>query len=321
MSEQNTNQPNQETSNSAADGKTLFQKKRIIIPVIAFLIASGFAYYWYLGTLGFVSTDDAFVDGNRLAMSSKILGRITNLYGDEGDSVKSGEVLVRIDSTDLTAQKNQIISSLKLAEVNLQLSKVGLEKAQEDYNRAQIQFKSNIIPKEQLDHAEKASQSASAQVEIDKSKIDNAKAQLEVIKTQLKNTTIYSSMEGVIAKRWVLEGNVVQPGEPIFSIYDMKNIWVTANLQETDINAVKKASNVEISIDSYPDRQFTGKVLLIGSNTTSQFSLIPSNNAAGNFTKVTQRIPVKISIEPANKKEKVNLLPGMSAVVKIKVKG
>jgi membrane fusion protein (multidrug efflux system) len=321
MSEQNTNQPNQETSNSAADGKTLFQKKRIIIPVIAFLIASGFAYYWYLGTLGFVSTDDAFVDGNRLAMSSKILGRITNLYGDEGDSVKSGEVLVRIDSTDLAAQKNQIISSLKLAEVNLQFSKVGLEKAQEDYNRAQIQFKSNIIPKEQLDHAEKAFQSASAQVEIDKSKIDNAKAQLEVIKTQLKNTTIYSSMDGVIAKRWVLEGNVVQPGEPIFSIYDMKNIWVTANLQETDINAVKKASNVDISIDSYPDRQFTGKVLLIGSNTTSQFSLIPSNNAAGNFTKVTQRIPVKISIEPVNKKEKVNLLPGMSAVVKIKIKG
>ena len=321
MSGQNTNQPNKEPSNNAGREKAFFQKKRIIIPIIAFLIACGFAYYWYVGTLGFVSTDDAFVDGNRLAMSSKILGRISNLYGDEGDSVKSGEVLVRIDSTDLVAQKNQIISSLKLAEVNLQLSKVGLSKAQEDYNRAQIQFKANIIPKEQLDHAEKAFQSASAQVEIDKSKIDNAKAQLDVIITQLKNTTIVSPMDGVIAKRWVLEGNVVQPGEPIFSIYDLKNIWVTANLQETDISDVKKTRDVEISIDSYPDRKFRGKVLLIGTNTTSQFSLIPSNNAAGNFTKVTQRIPVKISIEQVNKQEKVNLLPGMSAIVKIKIKG
>ena len=321
MGKQKSSQPNQENSQDEAGGKSFFQKKRIIIPLILFVIGSGFAWFWYQGTLGYVSTEDAFIDGNRLAMSSKILGRITNLYGDEGDSVKSGEVLVRIDSTDLAAQKNQIISSLKLAEVNLQLSKVGLDKTQEDYNRAQIQFKANIIPKEQLDHAEKAFQSASAQVEIDKSKIDNAKAQLDVIITQLKNTTIYSPMDGVIAKRWVLEGNVVQPGEPIFSIYDMKNVWVTANLQETDIYAIKKTNNVDISIDSYPDRQFTGKVLLIGSNTTSQFSLIPSNNAAGNFTKVTQRIPVKISIEQVNKKDKVNLLPGMSAIVKIKVKG
>jgi membrane fusion protein (multidrug efflux system) len=321
MSEQKSNQPNQENSPIEAGEKAFYLKKRIIIPLILLVIGCAFAWFWYQGTLGYVSTDDAFIDGNRLSMSSKILGRITNLYGDEGDSVKSGEVLVRIDSTDLVAQKNQIISSLKLAEVNLQLSKVGLDKAQEDYNRAQIQFKANIIPKEQLDHAQKAFQSASAQVEIDKSKIENAKAQLDVIIIQLKNTTIYSPMDGVIAKRWVLEGNVVQPGEPIFSIYDVKNIWVTANLQETDISAVRKSRDVEISIDSYPDQQFKGKVLLIGSNTASQFSLIPPNNAAGNFTKVTQRIPVKISIEPVKGQEKVNLLPGMSAIVKIKVKG
>ena len=321
MSEQKSNQPNQDNSQGKESGKAFYQKKKIIIPFILLIIACIYAWYWYQGTLGFVTTDDAFIDGNRLSLSSKILGRITKLYADEGDSVKAGEVLVKIDSTDLTAQKNQIISSLRLAEVNLQLSKVSLEKAAEDYNRAQIQYKANIIPKEQLDHAQKAFQSANAQIDIDKSKIDNAKAQLEVIITQLKNTTIYSPMDGVVAKRWVLEGNVVQPGEPIFSIYDLKNIWVTANLQETDISEVKKEKDVEISIDSYPDQQFKGKVLLIGTNTASQFSLIPPNNAAGNFTKVTQRIPIKISIEPVKTNDKINLLPGMSAFVKIKVKG
>jgi membrane fusion protein (multidrug efflux system) len=143
-----------------------------------------------------------------------------------------------------------------------------------------------------------------------------SKAQQEVVKAQLKNSTIYSPIDGVIARKWILEGDVVQQGQPIFTIFDMKNIWITAQFEETRLALVTMGAQVEISVDTYPDIKFSGKVIQIGSNTASQFSLIPPNNASGNFTKVTQRVPVKISIDKGN--SNVNLLPGMSVEVRVK---
>ena len=128
-------------------------------------------------------------------------------------------------------------------------------------------------------------------------------------------------MDGVVAKRWVLEGNVVQPGEPIFSVYNMKELWVTANLEETELTHLSVGYNVEISIDSYPNLKYSGVIFKMGTNTASQFSLIPPNNASGNFTKVTQRIPVKISIKQVSGGYQPALLPGMSTEIKIKIKG
>jgi membrane fusion protein (multidrug efflux system) len=132
-------------------------------------------------------------------------------------------------------------------------------------------------------------------------------------------------MDGIIGKRWVLKGDVVQPGQPIYSVFDLKNLWVTADLEETKLGSIKNGDSVEISVDAYPDQKFAGKVYLIGSNTASQFSLIPPANASGNFTKVTQRVPVKISVQPVDingnpmQNEKIKLLPGMSVEIKIKI--
>ncbi len=109
----------------------------------------------------------------------------------------------------------------------------------------------------------------------------------------------------------------------MFTLYDLKNIWVTANLEETSISVLRSTDKVEISVDAYPEQKFTGRVFQIGSNTASQFSLIPPNNASGNFTKVTQRVPVKISIQPVAAQPGTatpQLLPGMSVEVKVKVK-
>ncbi len=129
-------------------------------------------------------------------------------------------------------------------------------------------------------------------------------------------------MSGVVSKRWVLAGDVVQPGQSIFAIYNVKDIWVTANLEETSLSRLALGDMVDISVDTYPDLSFTGKVLRIGSNTASQFSLIPPNNASGNFTKVTQRVPVKISIDdPVSQNSQQPVLrPGMSVEVSVKVK-
>ncbi len=303
-----------------------FRKKKIFIPALIILIAAILGVYWYIGRLGYVTTDDAFIDGNDLSVSSKILGRITLLGVDEGDSVKQDQLLVRLDSSDLKAQENQARATLNFAKENINLAMVNLAKAQDDFNRAEQQFKDSVIPKEQFDHLQKALEVAKAQLNIDKSKIQTSKAQLNVIKTELLNTSIYSPMNGVVAKRWVLNGDVVQPGQPIFTIFDLKNIWVTADLEETKLSSINIGDKVEISVDAYPDKYFEGKVYQIGSNTASQFSLIPPANASGNFTKVTQRVPIKITIEhvkengQSDTSSDIKLLPGMSVEIKVTIR-
>jgi len=318
-----------QTNNGAdqsIDEVPLFKKKRVIIPLILLVIAVAAVVYWYIGTLQYASTDDAYIDANRMSISSKILGRIVKLTVDEGDSVKAGQLLVKLDSVDILAQINQAKASLDLSKQSINLSKVNVDKAQEDFDRAQKQFNDKVIPKEQYDHAQKALEAAKAEYTIAESRITNADAQLNVLKTQLENTSIFSPMDGVIAKRWVLTGDVVQPGQPVFTVYDQKNIWVTAEFEETKLGAIHDGSKVDISVDTYPDQLFEGEVFQIGTNTAAQFSLIPPSNASGNFTKVTQRVPVKISIYPVDINGKkisddpFKLLPGMSVEVKIKVK-
>ncbi len=302
-----------------------YRKKNVIIPFFVLLIAAVAAVYWYIGQLGFVSTDDAFIDSDKLSVSSKILERVTELYVDEGDSIKAGQLLVQLDSTDIKAREKQAQAALALARESISLAKVNLDKALEDYDRAKKQYEDKIIPKENYDHSQKAYQAAKAAYNIDKTKIGTAEAQLNLIETQLSNTKIFAPMDGVVAKKWILVGDVVTPGEPLLAIYDLKNVWVTADLEETKLASVSNGDTVSISVDAYPEQTFEGTVFQIGSTTASEFSLIPPSNAAGNFTKVTQRVPIKISIKPVinaeqqDQQEKMNLLPGMSVEIKIKV--
>jgi membrane fusion protein (multidrug efflux system) len=316
--------PNGGSDEESIESVPLYRNFKLVIPLFIVIVGiAAVAYYWYMGTREYVSTDDAYVDANRVAISPKILGRIDTLTVDEADTVWAGQVLVRLDDTDLRAQLAQARTSLTLAQENIILANVSLDRAQTDYKRAAAQIKDNVITKEQFDHAQSELEVAKAHSSIATAQANTAKAQLAVVETQLKNTAIESPMNGVVSKRWALAGDVVSPGQPIFTVYDLENIWVTANLEETSISALRSTENVEISVDAYPELKFTGRVFQIGSNTASQFSLIPPNNASGNFTKVTQRVPVKISIQQSasqGNKLPVQLLPGMSVEVKVKVK-
>lgn len=316
-------QPAVEENGESLDSVPLYRNFKLVIPLfIVVLGISIIAWIWYIGMRDFVSTDDAYIDGNRVSISTKIMGRIDKLLTDEGDSVHQGQIVVHLDDADLSAQEAQSKAALMLAQENISLAKVSLDKAQTDLKRASTQFKENIIPKEQLDHAQSEYQSAQARYNISIAQVASARAQLGVIKTQLANTVIESPMDGIVSKRWALPGDVVQPGQPIFSVYDMKNIWITANLEETKIGVCRMNDSVGVSVDSYPDRIFFGRVFQIGSNTASQYSLIPPNNASGNFTKVTQRIPIKISVQQVLSagQTPVALLPGMSVEIKVKVR-
>ncbi len=322
---------------------------KIYIPltIVVLLVIVG-GIYWYIDYSSYIKTDDALVSSDIVSVSPKIMGRISKIYVEEGDSVKKGELLAEIDSTDLLAQKQQVLAAKEQTlankaqteakyeydKKNIKILQIGLDKAQDDFNRAQLQFKGGVITQEQFDHLKKALQTAQAQMDaahaqlnVSQSQIKSAAAavtssdaQIELLNTQLNNTRLYAPVDGLVAKRWLLPGDVVQPSQSIYTINNNSVYWVQVYLEETKMENMKIGAKAKFTLDTYPGVEFTGKVFSIGSTTASQFSLIPPSNASGNFTKVTQRIAIKISIDGTEGGEKLSsykLMTGMSAVVKI----
>jgi membrane fusion protein (multidrug efflux system) len=316
---------NREAHDSPSGKKGLHRRKRVVIPVVILILVAGLiAVYWYLYLRDYVSTDDAFIDGDAITVSSKVLGRITLLNADEGDTVTQGQLLVQLDDSDLKAQEAQAQAALEYVRQNVPVAKINLDRAQEDFDRATFQYNNKVSTREQFDHSRKALEMAQAQYKVALSQVNASSAQLDVIETQLGNTRVVAPLSGVVARKWVVGGDIVQPGQPIFTVYDLNRVWVTAYLEETRLGVIRLGDQVSISVDAHRGREFSGTVTLIGAAAASRFSLIPPNNASGNFTKVTQRIPVKISIEathPDAAGERIALLPGMSVEVKIRVKG
>jgi len=322
---------------------------KVYIPLtLVIIIVLAGAFYWYRDYSMYITTDDAHVDADNVSVGAKIMGRISSIYANEGDQVKKGTLLADIDSSDLVAQRNQTIAlraqalaNLSQAEVKyssdqkgIRVLEINLERANEDMTRAKSQSEGGVITSEQFEHIKKASETASAQLDaanaqllVSKSMIstataavETANAQVNVFNTQLKNTRLFAPADGILARRWLLQGDVVQPSQSVFTLTMSKNLWVVAFLEETKISEIHIGQNVKFDIDAFPDVRFRGKVFLVGSTTASVFSLIPANNASGNFTKVTQRIPVRISIDSADNYSDLshfNIFSGMSAVVKI----
>ena len=327
-------------------------KLRVYIPLalVILTVLTG-AWYWYRDYTMYITTDDAHVDADNVSVSSKIIGRLSSVYANEGDSVKKGRLLADLDSSDLLAQRNQAlalkaqsVANLAQSEVkynsdqmSMKVLEINLEKAKDDMVRAKNQSEGGVITTEQFDHAKKAFETASAQLDAAKAQltvtksmiasasaaVETADAQVRVLDTQLRNTKLYAPADGVVARRWLLPGDIVQPGQSVFTLTINKNLWIVAFLEETKTSAVHIGQSVRFTIDAFPGVRFNGKVFLIGSATASVFSLIPANNASGNFTKVTQRIPVRISIEGTDSNKELssfNILSGLSVEVKINKK-
>jgi membrane fusion protein, multidrug efflux system len=304
------------------DDAPIYRKKRIVIPTaVVLLAAAAGSWYYYTQIRGFDATDDAFIDGNRVSIAAKMLGRIVALNAGESDTVKAGATLVLLDASDLQAQEAQSAAALEDARQAAALADVNEARAADDFARAEKQYKTAVISLEQFEHAKSALAVARTQQKIARTRIATAQAQLNVVRTSLLNTAISAPSDGVVAKRYALPGDVVQPGQPILSVYDINSLWVTANFEETKVAALRIGDPVEISVDAYPDTLWHGRVMTFGASTASQYALIPPNNASGNFTKVTQRIPVKISIDrPDGGDAARRLLPGMSVEVRIRTR-
>lgn len=240
-----------------------------------------------------------------------------------------------------------------IAEKGIEKAKEGLKKAEADFKRIEKDFeriknlyKTKSIPKHRLDMIKAEKQSADAvlsaaeiaisiaedqyrkalveRLQIEKLQkylaeqqmtIKVAEKALSVTEHQLEHTKIKSPVNGVVAKKFIFAGDYANPGFPILSIYDTENIFVRAHLEETKMEDVRLGQTVDLEVDTYPGRCFHGKVIKIGEATGAQFMLIPRDTTTGEFTKVVQRIPIKISIldDPENL-----LKPGYSVTIGIK---
>lgn len=211
------------------------------------------------------------------------------------------------------------------------------DKAQKDLERMRDLVAQKMMSPQALDAAQAAARAAQAQVEASKqsansagdqitassaaltaaqAKVEAARAARDLAANQLADTRVVAPTSGVIAAKNVEPGQLVQAGQPLLSVVPLADLWVTANLKETELKDIKIGASVNVEIDAYPDSKVEGHVESISPATGARFSLLPPDNATGNFTKVIQRVPVRIRIQQSEDAARL-LRPGMSVTVVI----
>jgi membrane fusion protein (multidrug efflux system) len=262
---------------------------RIVLSVV--LVGAVVAgLYFFVRSFYYESTDDAFIEAHVVTISTKLSNQVSDVKIDDNYEVKKGQLLVQIDPRDY--------------EVQLHIAQAQYTKAKADYDRNVALADSKAISKEDLDTTRSA--------------LDVTKAQLEQAMLNLEYTRITAPMDGRITRKNVEPGDYVETGQTLLSIVP-HDIWVTANFKETQLTHMQPGQPVTINIDAFPGRTFKGHVDSLQSGTGARFSLLPAENATGNYVKVVQRLPVKIVFDepPA-----VQMLfaPGLSVVPEVRIR-
>ena len=247
------------------------------------------------------------------------------------------------------------LASVSVSDANVQsaggtieTAKIRLGRATNDFERYNNLYKNHSITKQQYEQALAAKQEAESQLRIlqdqqkassfqksviiAKSKVSNkqsevasanikrAEAMLEAAKLNLSYTVVTAAIDGQVSKIAIQPGQLVQPGQTLFYIINNQEAWVIANFKETQLNKMKMGQKVTVKVDAYPDTDFEGEITSFSPATGSKFSLLPPDNATGNFVKTIQRLPVKISLNATNDPEKIKLLrPGMNVDVDVHI--
>lgn len=255
----------------------------------------------------------------------------------------------KADIGGATANISVSEANVQSSKGNIEAAKVRLWRATNDFQRFENLYKNHSITKQQFEQAQAAKQEAEAQlkvlqqaenasnyqknvivsrsnvtgkqVDVASANIKKAQAMLDAAKLNLAYTVVTASIDGQVATIDIQPGQLVQPGQALFYIINNQDAWVVANFKETQLNKMKEGQKVTIIADAYPDVKFEGVLTSFSPATGSRFSLLPPDNATGNFVKTIQRLPVKISLTENNDKEKIKLLrPGMNVEVDVHVK-
>lgn len=277
-------------------------KKQKIFSGLGAVAALGIIYLAYEHFM-YVTTDNAQVEAHSVLIAAKVGGYIKEVHITEGMKVKKDDVLFEIDDRDYQNTLRQIKGELS----SLEAQKRDLDRNQK---RLSELFSKGVVSQQQYDASSTASAGARAKYEAISAQVAQAELNLE-------NTKIRAPSDGYIAKRSVEVGQLAAPGVPMVGFVDSGERWVTANFKETEIEGVSQGKAVDISIDALSGKSFKGEVESISSATGATFTLLPPDNATGNFTKVVQRVPVKIKILNVSPEEVNVLKAGLSAYVKV----
>ena len=301
------------------------------------LIGMGAKRWWFARS--HVSTDNAQVDGHIIPILPKVGGFVADVRVRENQEVKAGDTLVVLDDRDFRSRLAQTEADLAAllatvssrtrvgqAEAAVAQAQANASKAHADLARMEPLALQDIVSAQQLDAARAAASAADAQLAASQAALVGADARVAASRAsrdqaalQLSYTRIIAPTNGVVSKKTAEVGQLVQPGQPLMAVVPLQDVWVVANLKETETADVTAGDPADITVDGYPGRHFRGTVESLSPATGAKFSLLPPDNATGNFTKVVQRIPVRVRLAgPADLTHP--LRPGMSAVVTIQTK-
>lgn len=273
----------------------------IALGTVAIVGASYFIYQNYF----YISTDNANIQASTTLISSKVSGVITKAEVQENQKVKAGDVLLEIRPDDfqevvaqLESERDALADQLKGSESN--------------YHRAIELFKHGASTQERLD-------TATTDYHALQSRLKSAEAQVAAARLNLGYTKILAPADGKVGRKSFEVGMLAAPGQPLFGFVAGKERWVVANLKETDLELITVGKKATVSVDAISDKDFEGEVESISPTTGSTFSLLPPDNSTGNFTKVVQRVPVRIKLLNISDADADRLQAGLSADVKIRV--
>ena len=346
MSDQQT-----DTQNSSNNKSQQRKKGLSIFILLLLLIAIGSAAYWFFFIKGFEETEDAYVSGNQVMVSAQVAGNISKINVDNMDPVQAGDVLLELDDTNAklsfeqaksnlanavrqVSQLNYTVKQLKSA---VRANEITLAQAQGNLNRRVQLVKDGAIDKESFQHAKEAVELAKANLTTSQNQlganqallldgplseqpqIQSAVSNLKQAWLNLERTKIRSPIKGYVARRNAQVGQAVSVGGALMAVVTTDQMWLDANFKETQLTHMRIGQPVEIHFDLYgKDKTFNGKVVGIEMGTGSAFSLLPTQNATGNWIKVVQRVPVRIQLDPQQLAENP-LRIGLSATVKVNV--
>ena len=342
MAEENT-----ETKPAQADKKGLSKKQRggiVLAVILVFAVAFGLQQWVHSRT--HIQTDNAFIESHIHSVSSRIPAMVRRVAVVDNQYVHKGDLLVELDPADYQARVKTAAAALEMArnetsgdyaQVESARASIGLAKARQeqanlDLKRGEALYAKEVIPREQLDRlrtalrvaqlqlkeAQEAENRAAALIGISgtgskDARIAQKQGELETASLNLSYTRIVAPNDGFVTRKSVEAGNYVQPGQAQMALVTLEDAWVTANYKESQLTHVRPGQRVEFTVDSYPGRRFTGSVQSIMAGTGAAFSMLPPENATGNYVKVIQRIPVRIAIDKGSDPEHL-LRVGMSVV-------
>ena len=297
------------------------------------------AVYFIHDALTYQTTDDAYVETTTVQVAPRVSGQITEVYIKDNQLVKEGDLVAKIDPADYEiklaqseARYEKTLLNQKNAQANFKASQSNIEVARKDLERYKNLYAEGAVSKQTLDSAQAKFDSAQANLtnseeallsqagkKVADADLKEIKALRDKAKLDLSYTNIYAPQTGTVASRRVEKGMYVNVGTPLFVIVP-QDVWIVANYKENQLRHMKPGQEVDIKIDTYPNKVFKGKVDSIQRASGAKSSLFPPENAVGSFVKIVQRIPVKIVFTEQIDPNEFNIVPGMSVVPKVKIK-